>query len=336
MSYLSELRSLGFALAMIALTGSANGCVSEADADVQVASESRLGEEPTQVSAQVGGGSCGKSTFSSYTNIPGYQRLAKAPMTGPYEAVLETNAGWPEWTIYRPKDLGARQHPVVVWGNGGCLKNGTLFGQIALELASHGIIAVVDGKVYPANADPIAGGIRELGGGGAGPMVTTLDWLTKENEQSCSPLFHKLNLSKVGVSGQSCGGMMALAAAGDKRVSTVLINNSGQLFQVDPKIYAALHTTVGYLIGGPTDMAYKSAEADFKAITNVPVFYANNPIGHHATWDQINAGEFGRVALGWFKWQLLDDPLAAKMFVGPDCELCKSGSKWTVKNKNME
>lgn len=327
-------RFLGSASLMFALSGGMAGCDTDADTDQQQgAYENDLGAE---ASAQIGGGACGKSTLSSFTNIPGYQRLTKSPTTGPYEPTLETNSGYPEWTIYRPKDLGDRQHPVVIWGNGGCLKNGTLMGQFPLELASHGIVVLVDGKVYPANADPIAGGIREFGGGGAGPMIATLDWLTAENERSCSPLYHKLDLSKVGVSGQSCGGMMALPAAGDKRVTTALINNSG-LFQRDAKVYAALHTPIAFLIGGPSDISYQNAEADIKAINTVPIFYANNPVnGHQATWDKVNAGEFGRVGLGWFKWQLLGDAASEKMFVGADCELCKPGSKWTVKKKNMQ
>lgn len=326
---------LGCASLLFVLSGGM-GCGTDTDVDLQASvPENDRGTESTELSAQVGGGACGKSTLSPFTNIPGYQRLTKPPTTGPYEPTLETNAGWPEWTIYRPKDLGDRQHPVVLWGNGGCLKNGTLMGQFALELASHGMVVLVDGKVFPANADPIAGGIREFGGGGAGPMVSTLDWLTAENERSCSPLYHKLDLSKVGVTGQSCGGMMALPAAGDKRVTTALINNSG-LFQRDAKVYAALHTPIAFLIGGPSDISYQNAEADFKAINNVPIFYANNPVGHAATWDKVNAGEFGRVGLGWFKWQLFGDAAAEKMFAGPDCELCKPGSKWTVKKKNMQ
>ena len=315
------------------------GCGTDADLQPTDADDA-LGAQPAPVSAQVADGTCSagssKSTFASYTNIPGYQRLTKPPTTGPYEPTLEVNAGYAEWTIYRPKDLGDTKHPVVIWGNGGCLKNGTLMGQFPLELASHGMVVLVDGKVFPATADPIAGGIRDFGGGGAGPMLATLDWLTIENERACSPLYHKLDLTKVGVSGQSCGGMMALPAAGDKRVTTALINNSG-LFQRDAKVYAALHTPIAFLIGGPSDMAYKNAEADIKAINTVPIFYANNPVnGHQATWDKVNAGEFGRVGLGWMKWQLLGDAASAKMFVGADCELCKAGSKWTVKKKNMD
>jgi hypothetical protein len=124
---------------------------------------------------------------------------------------------------------------------------------------------------------------------------------------------------------------MSLAAAGDKRVTTAIINNSG-LFSPDMTIYSALHTPIAYFIGGSSDVAYSNSEQDYMNINNVPIFNANDPVGHGATWGDVNAGEFGRVNLGWLQWQLNGDMTAAKMFVGADCELCKS-STWTVKKK---
>jgi hypothetical protein len=86
------------------------------------------------------------------------------------------------------------------------------------------------------------------------------------------------------------------------------------------------------------DVAYPQAEADFKAITKVPLFYANDPVGHLATYSQDNGGEFARVGIGWLKWQLLGDDTAAGkgMFSGPMCSLCVSGSMWTVQKKNLD
>ena len=36
------------------------------------------------------------------------------------------------------------------------------------------------------------------------------------------------------------------------------------------------------------------------------------------------------------RWQLMGDPAAEKRFSGPDCELCKPPSKWTVLKKMMQ
>jgi hypothetical protein len=162
----------------------------------------------------------------------------------------------------------------------------------------------------------------------------TIDWITAENERPCSQYYHKLAVEMIAVSGQSCGGIMSLAAAGDKRVKTAIINNSG-LFSPDQTIYSALHTPIAYFIGGSGDIAYNNAESDYTNINNVPLFNANDPVGHGATWGAVNGGEFGRVNLGWLKWQLMNDMTAAKMFLGADCELCKS-SVWTVKKKMLQ
>jgi hypothetical protein len=96
------------------------------------------------------------------------------------------------------------------------------------------------------------------------------------------------------------------------------------------------HAPMLFLAGGTSDMLYSSATSNVNAITTVPIFYRNLDVGHAATWDQTNAGEFGRVGLGWVKWKLLGDAAAEKMFVGADCELCKSPSKWVVKQKMID
>jgi hypothetical protein len=162
-----------------------------------------------------------------------------------------------------------------------------------------------------------------------------IDWIVAENERPCSQYYHKLDVQKIAVAGQSCGGLMSLAASNDPRLTTVIVFNSG-LFAPDQAVYSGLHTPIAYFIGGMSDVAYSNAESDTSMINNVPLFYANLDVGHGATWMDTNAGEFGRVGLGWLKWQLNGDDAAKKMFVGADCELCKSPSMWVVKKKMID
>jgi hypothetical protein len=269
----------------------------------------------------------------SFTSIPGYQNLTKEPTTGPLKPALESDPGLQDWTVYRPDDLGDGKHAVLAWANGGCLQNGTLYGQWLLELASYGFIVLADGQLLPADADPAAGGIRS--GADGGPQLMALAWITSENDRPCSQYFHKIDVTKFAVAGQSCGGLMSLSAAGDKRIATAIIFNSG-LFSPDQSIYSALHAPMAYFIGGMSDIAYSNAETDVANINNVPLFYGNLDVGHGATWMETNAGEFGRVGLGWLKWQLLGDDAAKKMFVGADCELCKPPSMWVVQKKMID
>jgi hypothetical protein len=270
---------------------------------------------------------------ASFKQIMGYQNLSEPPTTGPHKAVLEEDPSFPDWTIYRPETLGETLHPVLAWGEGGCLKNGTLYGNWLLELASHGYIALADGPPTEAGSDPVGAGMRQGADGKA--LISAIDWLIAENDRPCSRFYHKVATTKLAVAGQSCGGLMALYSAGDKRITTAIIGNSG-LFAADQATYSALHSPIAYLIGGPNDVAYQNAERDFMNINNVPIFYANMSVGHGGTWNAHNGGEFGRVGTAWLNWQLKDDMAASKLFVGPDCELCKSPSMWTVEKKMLD
>jgi hypothetical protein len=58
-------------------------------------------------------------------------------------------------------------------------------------------------------------------------MVMAMDWITAENERPRSPLYHKLDVTKLAAGGQSCGAMMSCSRAGDKRITTAVVSNSG-------------------------------------------------------------------------------------------------------------
>jgi len=264
----------------------------------------------------------------------GYQGLTKEPTTGPNTPVLESDPGLPDWTVYRPETLdGDELHPVLAWGNGGCLRNGTLYGNWLLELASWGYIVLADGPPTEAGSDPLGAGMRA--GADASVLIGAVDWLIAENDRPCSPYYRKVAVTKLAVAGQSCGGLMALASASDPRITTAIIGNSG-LFAPDQATYSALHTPIAYLIGGSSDLAYQNAEQDYMNINGVPIFNANMDTGHGGTWNSPNGGEFGRVGLLWLNWLLKDDMTAKKAFVGADCELCKPPSMWTVKKKMLD
>jgi hypothetical protein len=181
-----------------------------------------------------------------------------------------------------------------------------------------------------SGADPAAGGIRP--GPSAQPMIMALDWITAENERACSPLYHKLDVTKIANDGQSCGGMMTLDSAGDKRLVTSVVSNSG-LSGNNATLFASYHNPMLFIAGGSSDFLSSSATANVNAINNVPIFYGNLDVGHGATYGETNGGEFGRVILGWLKWKLQSDSASEKMFKGADCELCKAPSKWTIVKK---
>ena len=304
--------------------------------------------------------------------LPAVDRANYRP-AAPYEAVRASDPTLSDQTLYRPKDLaklGNSKMPILAWGNGGCAANGGSSAEPALiEFASQGYL-VGAGGVYtappasrpggPGPAAPPASGARGPASVDVpGPNQTAthvltdfIDWAIKENSRADSAYRGKIDTTKIALGGHSCGGLQAIALAGDTRVTTVVILNSGTIPRAGiptsdggtraPVGYLPsreedlknFHTPVIYLIGGPTDVAYQGSEADFKAIAGVPLFNGNYPVGHGATYRDERGGLFTAVATDWLDWQLKGKKDLAKKFTGPSCELCNA-PHWTVKRKSM-
>jgi hypothetical protein len=249
-----------------------------------------------------------------------------ATPTGTFKPVMENDPGIPTHTVIRPEPLGMIKHPILAWGEGGCGKSGNIgmFSALFREFASHGILVVADG---PPGSGPT------MEGTDGKPLLFAIDWALKENERPCSKYYHKLDVSKIAVSGQSCGGLMAIQAAVDPRITTAFPYDSG-LFSRDQTIYDALHAPMAIFDGGSDDIAYANGLADFNAITKIPMLFANptscSSNAHVCTFFDANAGEFGRAGVAWARWHLLDDQGATGkgMFIGATCGLCDS--KWNL------
>jgi dienelactone hydrolase len=294
--------------------------------------------------------------------------------SGKYGAVMEADAGLPTHTVYRPASLAAvgEKLPIVAFGNGGCVNVGNRFRYFLAEIASHGFLAVATGPIGPAAAESTAssgemrgppapgspGAIRRALGplktGEAIPADTTaaqlldaVTWAIAENSRAGSKYFGKLDTTKVAVMGQSCGGVQAIDAAHDPRVTTLGVWNSGA-FPIDGRAWSiaaanadkatlkTLHGSAIYISGEPSDVAFKNADDDFDRIEGIPIFRGwREQTGHPGTYREPNGGEFGTVAVAWLQYQLKGDRTAAKMFVGPDCGLCKKPN-WHVKSKNLK
>lgn len=257
---------------------------------------------------------------------------------GAYAVTLESYPSLPTHTAYHPTDLSgfgpANKLPIVVWGNGGCLRIGAVYAEILINFASHGYLAVAIGPKYGGTSAPVTAPTDYL-------MTDAIDWAVKQNTDPTSPLFGKLDTDKIAATGQSCGGLQALVASADPRVSTTLLFNSGVRTPLNPVSSTAtkanlekLHAPIAYIIGGPSDMAYANAQDDFSRIS-VPVFMANADVGHPGTFQDEGGGLFGEVGLAWLNWQLKGDKRAAAYFLGPRCKLC-TNRIWTVQKKNID
>jgi hypothetical protein len=273
------------------------------------------------------------------------------PPTGPHAVVIEHDQTLPTHTIYRPVNLGPSRHGVLVWGEGGCAKNGLTFPEFLTELASHGFVIIADGPPVEnagrggpgggggAAGAPGAGAGAPRGGGGAargagaprgggapgagGPgrgaamtdgtaLLQAIDWIAKEAADKSSRFYQRVDTDRVAAMGMSCGGLMSYGVSADPRVATVGIWNSG-LIQPDDKIFSGLHSSVIIVTGGESDIAYANGKRDFETMpAKIPVFYGVHPsVGHGGTYNEDNGGAFGVAAVAWLKWQLLNDTTAA-------------------------
>jgi hypothetical protein len=275
------------------------------------------------------------------TSVQTASRTVEDGGTGPYTAIMVTESNLSTHTVFRPKDLGVfgrkNKLPIIAWGNGGCANSPWEHVNFLSEISSYGFLVIAIG---PMPDEGQRGGGRSM----SSQLIDAINWAIAQNNDKSSQYYNKIDITKIAVSGMSCGGLQALETAPDQRVTTAVICNSGILGDAGggmpgmPNLtkdhLAKLHSPTLYILGGEKDIAYSNGMDDFKRIDNVPVFVANMDVGHGGTYRQPHGGEFAKVATAWFKWQLKGDKEAAKMFTGDPCGLSLDPN-WKVDRKNI-
>lgn len=270
--------------------------------------------------------------------------------SGPFPALLEERPDLPDHVVYRPVELarlGRTPLPVYVFGNGGCSADGTSSRNHLLEIASHGYLVIASGTV-PRGARPAPLAPSQPAGKLSVETATQLltdaiDWAHRENRRVGSPLRGRIATDKVAVSGWSCGGLQALTAAQDPRVTTSVIMNSGffkdgtnPLSGVvsDKALLGTLHGSVLYVLGGPGDIAYANGTDDFQRLHHLPAALVNIPVGHGGTYMQPHGGIAAEVVTAWLDWKLKGSRKAKVRFSGDACGFCRDG-RLTIERKDM-
>ena len=276
-----------------------------------------------------------------YAQQPVAVRTVEDGGTGPYSAIMYTDSSLITHTIFRPNDLSvfgkSQKLPIIAWGNGACANSPWEHINFLSEVASYGFLVIAIGSM------PQEG---ERGGGksNSSQMTDAINWAIAHNGDKNSALYNKIDISKIAVSGMSCGGLQTLETAPDPRVTTAVVCNNGIFVNPGtgmpgmPNLkkddLLKLHTPTLYLLGGEKDIAYGNGMDDFSKINHVPVFVANMDVGHGGTYRQPHGGEFAKVATAWFKWQLKGDAEAAKMFTGNPAGLSQN-PLWKVDKKKI-
>ena len=260
--------------------------------------------------------------------------------SGPYKALMIQEKSLLTHTVFRPDNLKAfgkkNKLPIIAWGNGACANSPWEHVNFLSEVASHGFLIIAIG---PMPQD----GVKPTGRSTSGQLSDAIDWAIAQNNDKKSALYQKIDIKNIAVSGMSCGGLQTLEVAPDPRITTAVIYNSGILGAsggmpgmpaLNKEQLLKLHSPTLYVLGGEKDIAYKNGMDDYKRIDHIPVFVANMDVGHGGTYRQYHGGEFSKVAVAWYKWQLKGDKDAGNMFTGNPPGLSKNPI-WTVEKKKI-
>lgn len=263
---------------------------------------------------------------------------------GPYSAIVTEESALPGITVYRPRDLapfeGQHRLPILLWGNGACANTTEEHKNFLNEIASHGYLILGIGRFDQIESRGEAARQRTK----SSQLLEALDWVLAEQAREGSTYFARLDPEKVAAMGMSCGGLQAIEISKDPRIKTTMVCNSGVLPNPSPmpampaltkEALTLLHGPVLYLMGGPSDIAYKNAMDDFTRIDHIPVVMANLDVGHGGTYRRPHGGEYAPVALAWLDWQLKNRNEASQWFVGESSKL-RRDTAWTIETKNLD
>ncbi|MCQ2104786.1 MAG: alpha/beta hydrolase [Fibrobacter sp.] len=208
-----------------------------------------------------------------------------------------------------PKRLSETQkHGVVLWGPGGGTEP-TAYEGLIKRLASHGFVVIATSE----SPD------------GTGRGKPALDWLEKKNNTPGDPLYQKLDMTKVGASGHSMGGLQSeKMLLGDDRVITAVLNNSGAFDHATAaKVSKSKTIAIVYGEGG---MERPNAEGDYYSVKAgmVPACLlkmtggkGNECQNGECGWGH-GSGPWGGMAatVAWMRWHLGGEDFRKKDFVG--------------------
>src|SRR5580698_6081978 len=254
---------------------------------------------------------------------------------GPYSISMESAFGVPGLRTFRPASLERFPKrdtlPVVIWGNGGCAVDSPRYAGFLATIASHGFLVITTAAVEGAPRRQAT----------AEDLTAAIDWADREDTRAGAPLNGKIEMGRIAVMGQSCGGVLAITLGADPRVATIGVFNSGVPAPgADAAVAAAdpltkLHGPVLLINGHERDFMMARSRATYDAIEKLPAFYGSrHGAGHTATMFHPGGGEFANVASNWVLWQFKGDRQAGAMFVGAKCGLC-TNPNWDAQSKRL-
>ena len=231
-----------------------------------------------------------------------------------------------------PEQLSTtKKHAVVLWGPGGGTEPGA-YGGIINRLASHGFIVIATSE----SPD------------GTGRGKPALDWLAKKNNDPNDPLYQKIDMTKVGCSGHSMGGLQSeQMLINDDRVITAVMNNSGAFNHAElTKVSTSKSVAIVYGEGG---MERPNAEGDYNnnnvkapaCLIKMTGGQGNECQNGECGWGH-GSGPWGGMAatVAWMRWHLGGEDFRKDDFVGSsgryiNGEILGERGRWKGQCKNF-
>ncbi|WP_199199602.1 cellulose binding domain-containing protein [Amycolatopsis sp. CA-128772] len=251
-----------------------------------------------------------------------------------FPVTREAAYGDNRYTVFRPSNpqaVGAPM-PVLAFGNGACAHTDNSEVARALTfIASKGFVVVDTGSANgSANGVPSGSPIPSL-------LTGAITWAEREQNRSGAPLSQRLDLTKVATAGHSCGGLEALVAAQDSRVSAAVSLDSGFFadgsFGYSRAELARLHAPTLFMAGGPSDIAYDNTRANYDLAT-VPAVLAVHPQAGHVGFITGNQLSDGMTTVVQFLDMVLNGNATARSYILDPSGLA-SKYPWTVSKKNF-
>ncbi|MDR6594113.1 cellulose-binding domain-containing protein [Saccharothrix longispora] len=238
------------------------------------------------------------------------------------------------YTVFRPSNPQAvgRTMPVLAFGNGACAHTDNREVTQALTfIASKGFVVVDTGSVNGSpNGVPSGSPIPSL-------LTDAIGWAEREQVRTGSPLAQRLDLTRVATAGHSCGGLEALIAAQDPRVSAVVSLDSGLFadgaFGYSRSELRKLHSPALFMDGGPSDIAYENTQANYDLVT-VPAVLARHPQAGHVGFITGSQMTDGMTTVVQFLDMVLNGNQTARTYVLSPSGLAAK-YPWTVARKNF-
>lgn len=231
-----------------------------------------------------------------------------------------------------PEQLSSdRKHGVVLWGPGGGTEPGAYSG-IIRRLASHGFVVIATSE----SPD------------GTNRGIPALNWLENKNKDPNDPLYQKLDMTKVGASGHSMGGLQSeKMLINDKRVITAVLNNSGAFNHAELANVPQGKTAA--IVYGEGGMERPNAEGDyFNNNVRIPACLLKMTGGQgnecqngECGWGHGSGSWDGMAAtVAWMRWHLGGEEWRKADFVGTsgkyiDGNIAGHDGKWKGQCKNF-